>query len=96
MINSFFILPILKAASILGVGYIIDNDKFITFDGRIFAFNAPCEYVLAVDLVDHQAEFVASFDAQGLNVLKMEFRELPIFIYRDGKVNLLYFHTNLC
>ncbi|VDK88786.1 unnamed protein product, partial [Litomosoides sigmodontis] len=66
------------------IAYIIDGNRFITFDGRVFAFHARCEYLLASDLHTQRFALLAIFSTQGrLDAIKIELRGEEV-VYING------------
>ncbi|VDM33266.1 unnamed protein product [Toxocara canis] len=74
----------------LGVAYVIAPDRFITFDGRVFAFHAPCDYLLATDFIDQQfaliGNFVPKHGGTAFDSIKAEIRGDIIVMHMDGRV----------
>uniref|UniRef100_A0A8R1Y3W3 Vitellogenin domain-containing protein n=1 Tax=Onchocerca volvulus TaxID=6282 RepID=A0A8R1Y3W3_ONCVO len=69
--------------------YIINGDRFVTFDGRVFAFHARCEYLLASDLRTQRFALFAIFSSKGhLEAIKAELRGEEVILYKSGNVQV--------
>ncbi|KAM3718740.1 putative apolipophorin protein [Dirofilaria immitis] len=69
--------------------YIINGDRFVSFDGKVFAFHARCEYLLASDLRTQRFALLAVFSSQGhLEAIKTELRDEEVILYKTGNVQV--------
>ncbi|VDO46624.1 unnamed protein product [Onchocerca flexuosa] len=80
--DSWKMMPLFESTA-----YIINGDRFVTFDGRVFAFHARCEYLLASDLRTQRFALLAIFSSQGhLEAIKVELRGEEVILYKTGNV----------
>uniref|UniRef100_A0A0R3RL85 VWFD domain-containing protein n=1 Tax=Elaeophora elaphi TaxID=1147741 RepID=A0A0R3RL85_9BILA len=71
------------------IAYIIDGNRFISFDGKVFAFHARCEYLLASDLRTQRFALLAIFSSRGyLDAIKIELRGEEVILYKTGNVQV--------
>uniref|UniRef100_A0A914ZTX6 Vitellogenin n=2 Tax=Parascaris TaxID=6254 RepID=A0A914ZTX6_PARUN len=74
------------------IAYIVGPDRFITFDGRVFAFHAGCDYLLATDFLDQQFALIGTFankhGGAALESIKAEILGDEIVIHTDGRVEV--------
>uniref|UniRef100_A0A915PUL0 Vitellogenin n=1 Tax=Setaria digitata TaxID=48799 RepID=A0A915PUL0_9BILA len=76
-------------SSFESIAYIIDGDRFITFDGRVFAFHARCEYLLSTDLRTQRFALLAIFSSHGrFEAIKAELRGEELILYKNGNVRV--------
>ncbi|VDM98289.1 unnamed protein product [Thelazia callipaeda] len=69
------------------IAYVIGDNHFITFDGRVFTFKARCEYLLASDFRTQSFALLALFSSYGrVEAIKAELRQNEIILYRNGNV----------
>ncbi|VDK62311.1 unnamed protein product [Anisakis simplex] len=75
-----------------GVAYVIAPDRFVTFDGRVFAFHSACEYLLATDLMHQQFSLIGSFKRERagteLDAIKVEIQKDQIVMHLNGKAEV--------
>ncbi|VDN86558.1 unnamed protein product, partial [Brugia pahangi] len=72
------------------IAYIINGNRFVSFDGRVFAFHhARCEYLLASDLRTQRFALIAIFSSQGyLETIKIELRNDEILFHKSGNIQI--------
>uniref|UniRef100_A0A1I8EX74 VWFD domain-containing protein n=1 Tax=Wuchereria bancrofti TaxID=6293 RepID=A0A1I8EX74_WUCBA len=72
------------------IAYVINGNRFVSFDGRVFAFHhARCEYLLASDLRTQRFALIAIFSSQGyLETIKIELRNDEILFHKSGNIQI--------
>jgi len=71
---------------------LIGDEHYVTFDGRVFAFKADCDYLLAHDFVDERFTLHASYNKHGsalrLASLKLRAQGHEVTLSRGGAVRV--------